>query len=109
MTRNLEVLLTLFQPEGADCVHHITASTPGFENLTTSLLNNIYSAHRTPNFTNPEFCVYLLFEYFFQIEVLNQYQNALKDANVTLYIKKKNQLKFGKLKFGIGKIGCSMS
>ena len=35
--RNLEVLLTLFQPEGADYVHHITASTPGFENLTTSL------------------------------------------------------------------------
>jgi hypothetical protein len=34
---NLEVLLTLFQPDGADYVHHITASTPGFENLTTSL------------------------------------------------------------------------
>ena len=29
------------------------------------------SAHRTPNFTNPEFFVYLLFEYFFQIKVLN--------------------------------------
>ena len=27
----------IFQPEGADYVHHITASTPGFENLTTSL------------------------------------------------------------------------
>ena len=25
---NLEVLLTLFQPEEADYVHHITASTP---------------------------------------------------------------------------------
>jgi hypothetical protein len=34
---HLEVLLTIFQPEGADYVHHITASTPGFENLTTSL------------------------------------------------------------------------
>ena len=36
----LEVLLTLFQPEGADYVHQITASTPGFENLTTSLYGN---------------------------------------------------------------------
>ena len=36
---NLEVLLTLFQPEGVDYVHHITASTPEFENLTTSLLS----------------------------------------------------------------------
>ena len=35
--RNLGVLLTLFQPEGADYAHHITASTPGFKNLTTSL------------------------------------------------------------------------
>ena len=34
---NLGVLLTLFQPEGADYAHHITASTPGFKNLTTSL------------------------------------------------------------------------
>ena len=31
------VLLTLFQPDGADYAHHITARTPGFENLTTSL------------------------------------------------------------------------
>ena len=30
-------MLTLFQPEGADYAHQITASTPGFENLTTSL------------------------------------------------------------------------
>ena len=37
---NLEVLLTLFQPEGADYAHHITASTPRFENLKTSLLIN---------------------------------------------------------------------
>ena len=29
------------------------------------------SAHRTPNFTNPEYFVCLLFEYFFQIKVLN--------------------------------------
>ena len=36
-TINLEVLLTLFQPEGADYVHQITAGTHGFENLTTYL------------------------------------------------------------------------
>ena len=30
-------MLTLFQPRGADYAHHITASTPGFENLKTSL------------------------------------------------------------------------
>ena len=35
--RNLEVLLTLFQPEGVDYAHHITSSTPGFGNLTTAL------------------------------------------------------------------------
>ena len=29
--RNLEVLLTLFQPEGVDYVHHITASPPDLE------------------------------------------------------------------------------
>ena len=29
------------------------------------------SAHRTPNFMNPEYFVCLLFEYFFQIKVLN--------------------------------------
>jgi hypothetical protein len=34
-----KVILTLFQPEGADYVHHTTASTPGFENLTTSLIS----------------------------------------------------------------------
>ena len=39
--RKLGVLLTLFQPEGADYVYHITASTPGFEILTTSL-NYVY-------------------------------------------------------------------
>ena len=42
VSRGLEVLLTLFQPEGADFVHHITASTPGFENLTTSLQQYIH-------------------------------------------------------------------
>ena len=41
--RNLGVLFTLFQPEGADYAHHITASTPGLENLKTSL-------HSDPNF-----------------------------------------------------------
>ena len=34
----LEVLLTLFQPEGADYAYYATASTSGFEKLTTSLL-----------------------------------------------------------------------
>ena len=37
--RNLGVLLTLFQPEGADYAHPIIASTLGFQNLTTALLN----------------------------------------------------------------------
>ena len=49
------------------------------------------SAHRTPNFTNPEYFVCLLFEYFFQIKVLNQYQNTPKSANITHYIKKKKK------------------
>ena len=39
------------------------------------------SAHRTPNFTNPEYFVCLLLEYFFQIEFLNSYQNTPKNAN----------------------------
>jgi hypothetical protein len=34
----LGLLLTLFQPEGADYAHYITASAPGFENLTTKAL-----------------------------------------------------------------------
>ena len=60
---------------------------------------------------NPEFFVYLLFEYFFQIKVLNQYQNTPKNANITRYIKKTTlqHLKLRKLKFGMHKIGCSMS
>ena len=35
--QELGMLLTLFQPEGADYAHHITGSTPGFGNLTTAL------------------------------------------------------------------------
>ena len=34
----LSDLLTLSQPGGADYAHHITTSTPGFKNLTTSLI-----------------------------------------------------------------------
>ena len=30
---------SLYQPDGADYAHHITASIPRFENLTTSLLS----------------------------------------------------------------------
>ena len=36
-------------PEGADYAQHITASTPGFENLTTSLLCVHGHGLRTPN------------------------------------------------------------
>ena len=53
-----------------------------------------------------------LFEVFFQIEFLIYNQNSPKNANVTHYIKKETTLqylKLGKLKFGIRKIGCSMS
>ena len=38
------VLLTLFQPEGADYAHHITASTPGFENLKTALMHVLFQS-----------------------------------------------------------------
>ena len=42
--------------------------------------------------TNSKFCneffVYLLFEYFYQVKVLNYYHNTPKNANITLYIKK---------------------
>ena len=41
---NSEVLLTLFQPE-ADYVHHITASTLRFENLTTYLLGDMHKCY----------------------------------------------------------------
>ena len=34
------------------------------------------------------FC-FLLFEYFFHVKVLNQYQNTPKNANITRYINKK--------------------
>ena len=36
-TQNLGAQLTLFQPEGADYAHHITAYPPEFENLPASL------------------------------------------------------------------------
>ena len=39
--RNLGVILTLFQPEGADYAHHITGSIPGFGNLTTALHSTV--------------------------------------------------------------------
>ena len=47
---NLGVLLTLFQPEGADYVHHITASNPRFENLTTSLFSHCLGLNYYVNF-----------------------------------------------------------
>ena len=50
----------------------------------TQLLSR--SAHQTPNFTNPEYFVCLLFEFFFQIK---QYQNTVKNANITCHFKKK--------------------
>ena len=49
------------------------------------------SAHRTPTFTNPEYFFCLLFEYFFQIQVLNKYQNTPKNVNTARYIKKKKR------------------
>ena len=70
------------------------------------------SAHRTHNFTNPEYFVCLLLEYFFQVSILNQYQNTPKNVNITRYIKRKNalqHLKLVKLKFRIRIIGCLMS
>ena len=52
-------------------------------------------------------------ECFFKIKVLNWHHNTPKNANITLYINKIktlcNNLFWGKLKFGIRKIGCSMS
>ena len=70
-------------------------------------------AHQTPNFTNPDFFVYLIFGYFFEIEVFNWYvskytqtcQYSLLILNETTL----QHLKLGKLKFGIRKIWCSMS
>ena len=50
------------------------------------------SAHRTPNFMNPESFAYLLFEGFFQLKVLNQYQNTPKNANITRHINEKKVL-----------------
>ena len=76
-----------------------------FKNLFTLLS---HSAHLTPNFTNPEYFVFLLFEYLFQIKVLDWHQNTYKNGNVTRYIKKKKKntlqhVKLGKLKSGIRK------
>ena len=66
------------------------------------------SAHRTPNFTNSKHFVSLLFEYFFQIKVLNQYQNTPKNANITRYIKNKkslcNTLNWGNWNLGFVKL-----
>ena len=42
--RNSGVLLTLFQPDGTDYAHHITASTPGFKTLTTALKGIIFGS-----------------------------------------------------------------
>ena len=43
---------------------------------------------RIPNI----FFVYILFEYFFPIKVLNQYQYTPKNTDMTRYIKKKKTL-----------------
>ena len=72
-----------------------------------------YISPKTQFYESQIFC-FLLFEYFFQIKVLNYYQNTPKNANITRYIKKKKEkklqcLKLGKLKFGIRKIGHLMS
>ena len=48
------------------------------------------SAHRTHNFTNPEYFVCLLSEYFLQITFyVNIKINTPKNANITHYIKEK--------------------
>ena len=39
--QNLEVLITLLQPEWADYAHRPTASTPGFENLDISVITKV--------------------------------------------------------------------
>ena len=56
-----------------------------FGNLLTKNYFHHYvfpSAHWAPNFTNPKYFVCLLFEYFFQIKVLNQYQNTPKKCYI---------------------------
>ena len=67
------------------------------------------SAHPTPNFANPECFVCLLFEYFFQIKVLNWYQNKPKNDSISRYIKKKkplcNNLNRGNWNSGFVKLG----
>ena len=60
----------------------------------------------------PKILLVCFLSIFFQVKVLDWYKNTPKNANITRYIKKKNilhHLKLGKLKFGIRKIGCSMS
>ena len=60
--------------------------------LCTSLKHFIilFSSSNTQFYESRIFC--LLFEYFFQIKVLNQYQNTPKNANITCYIQKKKPL-----------------
>ena len=55
------------------------------------LFNKILASimYLMPRSANPEYFVCLLFEYFFQIKVLNQYQNTSKNANIMRYIEKK--------------------
>ena len=62
---------------------------------------NIFSsAHRTSNYMSPKYFVCLLFEYFFQTKVINQYQNTPKNANITRHIKKKKQTLCNTLNLG---------
>ena len=92
--RNLEVLLTLFQPEGADYVHHITASTPRFENLTTSLFN----AYCIYNFKLNE----TLSLYFWQVNIKQMFDklnevvtgSSTKEKQVITYYKAEMSLDF---------------
>ena len=71
--------------------------------IITSLIS--CSAHRTPNFTNPEYLFAYFLSIFFHIKFVNWYQNTPKNANITHYIKKKKHLKLGKLKSEFVKLG----
>ena len=59
---------------------------------------------------NPEYFVCLLSEYFFKIKVLNSYQNTLKNAIITRYVKKKklicNTLNWGSWNLGFVKLSA---
>ena len=57
------------------------------ENKTNALLSSSNNQLRIPNFCNEFFFIWL-FEYLYQVEVLNYYHNTPKNANITLYIKK---------------------